>query len=68
MRILLLTFTCILFLVSSNAWSLIPFEDAIFPELAVSARAQAMGNAFIARTDDSAAAFYNPAGLGSVRG
>ena len=68
MRILLISISFILFLLSSNAWALIPFEDAVFPELAVSARAQAMGNAFIARTDDAAAAFYNPAGLGSYRG
>lgn len=45
----------------------ISFEDAIFPELATSSRALAMGNAFIAKADDSSAAFYNPAGLGSVR-
>ncbi len=46
----------------------IEFEDAVFPELATSSRALAMGNAFIAKTDDAAAAWYNPAGLGTVRG
>ncbi len=45
----------------------IEFEDAIFPELATSGRALAMGNAYIAKVDDAAAAFYNPAGLGTVR-
>lgn len=68
MRILLIAYAGVLLLLSTKAWALIKFEDAVFPELAVSARAQAMGNAFIARTDDAAAAFYNPAGLGSVRG
>jgi hypothetical protein len=42
-------------------------EDASFPELAPSGRALAMGNAFIAKVDDASAAFYNPAGLGTVR-
>lgn len=45
----------------------ITFEDGIFPELATSARALAMGNAFICKVDDASAAFYNPAGLGTVR-
>lgn len=45
----------------------VSFNDAVFPELATSGRALAMGNAFIARVDDSSAVFYNPAGLGTVR-
>lgn len=45
----------------------IGFEDAVFPELATSARALAMGNAFISKVDDASAVFYNPAGLGTVR-
>ena len=45
----------------------IAFEDPIFPELVLSSRALAMGNAYLARVDDASAAFYNPAGLGSVR-
>lgn len=45
----------------------IEFEDAVFPELATSSRALAMGNAYISKVDDSTAAFYNPAGLGTVR-
>ena len=43
------------------------FEDATFPEFATSARALAMGNAYICKVDDSWSAFYNPAGLGTVR-
>ena len=45
----------------------IDFEDAIFPELATSGRALAMGNAYVAKADDSSSVFYNPAGLGTVR-
>lgn len=44
------------------------FEDAVFPELAISGRALALGGAYNAKVDDSAAPFYNPAGLGTVRG
>ena len=43
------------------------FEDHSFPELVTSARALAMGNAYICKVDDSWSAFYNPAGLGTVR-
>lgn len=50
-----------------TSWGYIYFEDAIFPELATSARALAMGNAYVAKADDSAAVFYNPSGLGTVR-
>ncbi len=46
----------------------IEFSDAVFPELATSSRALAMGNAYLNKADDAAAAWYNPAGLGSVRG
>lgn len=60
--LLVLTF----FIFTQNSFA-IDFEDAIFPELATSARALAMGNAFISKVDDSSAAFYNPAGLGTVR-
>jgi len=52
----------------SSVWGAIDFSDAVFPEFATSGRALAMGNAYIAKVDDSAAAFYNPAGLGTVRG
>ncbi len=51
----------------SYVWGAVDFRDAIYPEFATSARALAMGNAYIAKVDDGAAAFYNPAGLGSVR-
>jgi hypothetical protein len=47
--------------------SLLRFDDAVTPELVTSARARAMGNAFISKVDDSAASFYNPAGLGTIR-
>lgn len=47
--------------------SYIRTDEAVYPELVVSSRAQAMGNAFICKVDDSDAAFYNPAGLGTVR-
>ena len=43
------------------------FEDAAFPEFITSARALAMGNAYICKVDDAWSAFYNPAGLGTVR-
>lgn len=43
------------------------FEDATFPEFVTSARALGMGNAYINNVDDAWAAFYNPAGLGTVR-
>ncbi len=45
----------------------IDFLDAAYPELATSARGLAMGNAFIAEVEDAMSAFYNPAGLGTVR-
>lgn len=43
------------------------FEDNAFPEFITSARGLAMGNAYINKVDDSWSAFYNPAGLGTVR-
>ena len=43
------------------------FEDHAFPEFITSARALAMGNAYICKVDDAWSAFYNPAGLGTVR-
>jgi hypothetical protein len=59
--------TIFILIISTANVNAVDFEDAIFPELAPSGRAQAMGNAFQAKVDDSASAFYNPAGLGSVR-
>ena len=67
MKVILISFTFIILLLSKNAWAIIRFEDAIFPELSVSSRAQATGNAFLAKVDDASSAFYNPAGLGSHR-
>lgn len=61
--ILFLTILCL----SSTKVLAITFEDGIFPELNTSARGLAMGNAYINKVDDSHSAFYNPAGLGSVR-
>ena len=50
------------------AQAILPFEDATSPELVTSARALAMGNAYMSKVDDGWSAFYNPAGLGTVRG
>lgn len=50
-----------------RCFATIGFEDTTYPELIVSSRALAMGNAFISRVDDSSSPFYNPAGLGTVR-
>ena len=55
-----------IFLISFKVLA-IDFEDGVFPELVTSARALAMGNAFIAKVDDASSVFYNPAGLGTVR-
>lgn len=57
----------LLFILTSFQASAIDFEDGVFPEFVTSARALAMGNAFVAKADDASAVFYNPAGLGSVR-
>jgi len=63
-----LKFLITFILLTSNAsFAALDFEDHAFPELVTSARALAMGNAFINRVDDSWSAFYNPAGLGTVR-
>lgn len=64
MKFLIMT----LFLLSQSAMALLPFEDAVSPELVTSARALAMGNAYMGKVDDGWSAFYNPAGLGTVRG
>lgn len=55
------------FLFSTSSYAILNFEDHAFPELITSARALALGNAFICKTDDPWAVFYNPAGLGTVR-
>ena len=51
----------------ASAHAALDFEDHAFPEFVTSARALAMGNAYISKVDDEWAAFYNPAGLGTVR-
>lgn len=58
----------LIFLSAKNAFALLPFDDATSPELITSARALAMGNAYMSKADDGWAAFYNPAGLGTARG
>lgn len=63
----LFTFIALLVLTSMQARAEIGFEDATNPEFAVSGRALAMGNAFIAKVDDPSSVFYNPAGLGTIR-
>ncbi|MBL6988486.1 MAG: hypothetical protein ISR65_01835 [Bacteriovoracaceae bacterium] len=60
-------FLLLLIIYIPSSFSAITFQDGIFPELATSARAQAMGNAFQCRVEDASAVFYNPAGLGTVR-
>ena len=57
-----------IFIFSNRSYALLEFEDAAFPELITSARALALGNSYSSKVDDAWAAFYNPAGLGSVRG
>lgn len=51
----------------SNLKAEITFRDGQFPELVTSARALAIGNAYVAGANDAASVFYNPAGLGSIR-
>jgi hypothetical protein len=56
-----------LLLVSTTGYAKLDFEDHAFPQFVTSARALAMGNAYMNKVDDSWSAFYNPAGLGTVR-
>lgn len=60
-------FVLLISITSQSAWSRLYFEDASSPELITSARALAMGNSYMSKVDDGWAAFYNPAGLGTVR-
>jgi len=66
-KTVLLSFSILLTLFSLPARATLDFEDHAFPEFVTSARALAMGNAYICKVDDSWSAFYNPAGLGTVR-
>lgn len=65
MKLSLLIF--LLFIAIKPSHAILDFEDHAFPEFVTSARALAMGNAYINKVDDSWSAFYNPAGLGTVR-
>ena len=67
LKLISLFFAFALLVYPNQTLAIIKFEDAVFPELATSARALALGNAYISKVDDSSAAFYNPAGLGTVR-
>jgi hypothetical protein len=60
-------FILIILLFTQSALARLYFDDATSPELITSARALAMGGAYGAKVSDPWAAFYNPAGLGSVR-
>lgn len=62
-----LSYVLITVMASGSAFAKLDFEDHAFPEFVTSARALAMGNAYINKVDDSWSAFYNPAGLGTVR-
>ena len=64
MKVLLLFFFLFSF---QRAQARLYFEDASSPEFITSARALAMGNAYMSKVDDGWSAFYNPAGLGTVR-
>lgn len=67
MKKLQFLFSLVILSWSVSALAQLDFEDHAFPEFVTSARALAMGNAYINKVDDSWAAFYNPAGLGTVR-
>ena len=67
MKTVLLTLSIFLLFLSLPARAVLTFEDHAFPEFITSSRALAMGNAFICKVDDASSAFYNPAGLGTVR-
>ncbi|TDJ08198.1 MAG: hypothetical protein E2O68_02425 [Deltaproteobacteria bacterium] len=61
----------LLFILPNLGWAQgcmdLDFGPVAYPQLATSGRALAMGNAYISKVDDSAAPFYNAAGLGTVR-
>lgn len=67
MRLFFQFFILSSFLFLPLAEAKLDFEDNAFPEFVTSARALAMGNAYISKVDDAWSAFYNPAGLGTVR-
>lgn len=63
----MLKYILIFTFLSFSSFAELDFEDATSPELVKSARALAMGGAYLNKVDDGWSAFYNPAGLGSVR-
>lgn len=67
MKTVVLSLPIFLIFLSFSVKAALDFEDHAFPEFVTSARALAMGNAYICKVDDSWSAFYNPAGLGTVR-
>ena len=67
MKRVLLSLSIFLLFLTLPAWAVLDFEDHAFPEFVTSARALAIGNAYICKVDDAWSAFYNPAGLGTVR-
>ncbi len=67
MKTVVLCLSLFIFFLTLPAKAALDFEDNAFPEFVTSARALAMGNAYINKVDDSWSAFYNPAGLGTVR-
>ena len=67
MKTVLFGLSIFLLFITLPARAELDFEDHAFPEFITSARALAMGNAYICKVDDAWAAFYNPAGLGTVR-
>lgn len=54
------------FLVVTSQWSFSQKYSNEFLSIGLSARAQAMGNAFVATVDDVTAGFWNPAALASL--
>lgn len=57
----------LIFISNQRSWAILPFDDAASPEFITSARALALGNSYMSKVDDAYSAFYNPAGLGTVR-
>jgi len=66
-RIFYFPFILFLLIISLNVFAIIEFQDAVYPELGISGRATAMGNAYQCKVDDASSVFYNPAGLGTAR-
>lgn len=67
MRVKILATILICFSYLLPVQAALDFEDHAFPEFVTSARALALGNTYLCKVDDAWSAFYNPAGLGTVR-